>query len=165
MSRKKETMRVPSGFGRDTGKTFVLTEMPSARAEKWGLRMLVALKGSGYEVPESAMRLGIVGVAFMGLNTFLRADVDLAVLEPLLDQMMECVTMIRDPSVSDFETPLSSDDDIEEVSTRLWLRSEIIRLHTDFSLREAFLKWIVVTRDVVEQMTSKDSQTTETSQP
>lgn len=123
--------------GRDKGKIFLLTEMPAAAAEKWALRMFVALKGSGSEVAESVVRLGMVGVALSGLNVFLRADVDPKVLEPLLDEMLTCIKIVRDPNRPDIATPMRPDFDIDEVSTLLWLRSEVIRLHTNFSPAEA----------------------------
>lgn len=146
---KKEIVVVPSWEGsRDGGKHFLISEMPAAAAEKWAFRMFIALKGSGSEIPESAQRLGMVGVMFAGFNTFLRADVDPDAIEPLLDQMMTCVKFIRDPRATDkttgdpIATDLVSDDDILDVKTRMWLRSEVLRVHTGFMLVEAVLKWI-----------------------
>jgi hypothetical protein len=136
---------------RDSGKQFLLTEWPAARAEKWAVRMFLALKGTGSEIAESSQRLGMVGVAFAGLNAFLRAEVDPDVLEPLLDQMFECVKVIRDPKAVDKDTggpvatDIVSDDDIREIKTRFWLRSEVLKLHTNFSFTDALSSWLSTT--------------------
>ena len=144
---KKEVVIVPAWPGnRDAGRHYLISEMPAARAEKWAWRMFIALKGSGSEIPESVQRMGMVGVAFAGLNAFLRADVSFEKLEPLLDEMMTCVKIVRVPSARDKETgdivatDIVTDDDIREVQTRGWLRAEVIRLHTNFSLAEALSK-------------------------
>lgn len=141
--RKTTTVTVEEP-GRDLGKVFLLTEMPAAAAEKWALRMFVALKGSGDSntIAESIVRLGMVGVALQGLNVFLRADIDPKVLEPLLDEMLTCVKIIRSPAHPEAVTAMRPDFDIEEVSTLLWLRSEVIRLHTNFSPAEALFTLI-----------------------
>lgn len=158
MARKVEIVIVPAWDGnRDAGKHFQIREMAAAVAEKWAWRLFIALKGSGSEIPESAQRLGMVGVAFAGFNTILRAQINPDELEPLLDQMMTCVRLIRDPGARDKTTnePIASeivsDDDIEEVQTIGWLRAEVLRVHTGFMLVAAIQKWL------------EDSKKTETS--
>ena len=144
--RKRMVLPVPRDWkdNRDAtaGKIYVINEWSAGRAEAWALKMFIALKGSGNEISESEARLGIVGVALAGINTFLRAAIDPAVLIPLLDEMLTCVTIIRDHARPDIESPLSSEDDIEEVPTRLWLRSEVIKLHTGFSPADALFALI-----------------------
>lgn len=136
--RKSETVVVPKWPGnRDTGKMFVITEMPAAQAEKWALRAFLALKSSGERIPDNVAGLGMVGVMIIGLNVFLQANVDFDKLEPLMDEMFSCVRIIRDPRHPDVVTDLASDDDIEDVATRAWLRSEVLRIHTGFSPAEA----------------------------
>lgn len=142
--RKRETVVVPAWPGnRDAGKTFVITEMPAAQAEKWALRAFLALKGSEERIPDGIQGLGMVGVAIIGLNVFLQADIDFSKIEPLLDEMMTCVQIVRDPGAADHAsglpvaTSLVSPDDIEEVATRAWLRSEVLRVHTGFSPADA----------------------------
>lgn len=133
--RKQEV--VVASFGRDDGKRFLITEMPAARAEKWAMRALLMLKGSGQEIPRNVEGMGMVGVAILGLNAFLRGEIDPADLEPLMDEMMTCVQIVRDPRYPDKASDLVSQDDVEEVATRLWLRSEVLRLHTGFSPADA----------------------------
>jgi hypothetical protein len=151
MARKSELVTVPLE-GRDLGKVYQITEMSAVQAEKWALRLLIALKGSGSEIPELSQRLGMIGIAFAGVNAFLRAEVRLDLLEPLLDEMMTCVKIVRDPNARDkltggaVATAIASDDDIAEPRTRLWLRGEILRVHTDFSLAEALSTWTSATK-------------------
>ncbi len=131
--RKTEDVTVPSWGERDKGKTYRLTEMPSTRGEKWAYRALLLLRGSGERVPENIAGVGWERIAIIGINVFLQGAIRPDDLDPLLDELMTCVQIIRDPRRPDIATPLVSDDDIEEVRTRLWLKSEVIRLHTGFS--------------------------------
>lgn len=149
MGRKVEDVTVPAEWGgRDKGKVFRITESSAAEAEKWALRLGIVLKGTTAAIPESLAPLGMIAVAIRGFNSFLAADVDFNKLEPLLDDMMKCIQLVRDPSARDQKTgdliasALVSDDDIEEVKTRVWLRSEVLRIHTNFSFVEAALTWI-----------------------
>ena len=141
--RKTEVIQAPAFCGRDAGKTFVITEMPAVQAEKWALGMFLALKGTSGQIPQEVERLGMVGVAVATINAFLAADVDQKKLEPLLDQMLTCVKRVRDPKAPDVVTPLRLEiDDIEEVATLPWLRSEVLRVHTGFSFAESLSQLI-----------------------
>lgn len=136
--RKRETVVIPRWEGnRDAGKVFVVTEMPAAQAEKWAMRALLLLRNSGERVPDNVEGLGMIGVARIGLNVWLTGTIDAAALEPLMDEMFTCVQLVRDPANPDFATAIVSDDDVEEVQTRLWLRSEVLRVHTGFSPADA----------------------------
>ena len=112
---------------RDAGKKFRITEMPSWQAEKWALRAFMALARSGVDVPEDVQELGLAGLAQLGLKALAGASFEEA--EPLLDEMMTCVKFV---SSAGHERDLLPDE-IEEVATRLQLRGEIFKLHTDFS--------------------------------
>lgn len=143
MARKSETVTVPKWEGnRDSGKMFLITEMPAARAEKWALRALLLLKGSGERIPDNLQGLGMVGVAILGINVFLQGSIRAEDLDPLMDEMFSCVSIVRDPRHPDVATAIVSDDDVEEVQTRLWLRSEVLRVHTNFSPAEALWRLI-----------------------
>lgn len=152
--RKSETVKVPLWGGRDAGKLFRLTEMPAARAEKWALRLVLAMKGTSAAIPESLAPFGMVAVAIRGINSFLASDVDFNKLEPLLDEMFECVKMVRDPAHPDVISDLVSDDDIEEVKTRGWLRSEVLRLHTNFSFIDAVSTWVAISKAQTDDLPS-----------
>lgn len=160
MARKVETVIVPNWEGnRDSGKQFLITEMSAMAAEKWALRAFLALKGSEERIPDNVRGLGMVGVAIIGLNVFLRGTPKHEDLVMLMDEMMLCVQCIRDRNHPDVGTPIVSDDDVEEVQTLGWLRSEVIRIHTGFSLADSLSKLI---SDVAELTTSL---TTSTSAP
>lgn len=138
--RKSEVVTVPSEWGaRDAGKHFLITEWDAFRAEKWAWRATLLLKGSTAQIPLDVARLGMVGVAVRLINAVLAADVDPDKMEKLLAEMMTCVQMVREPGTKDpltglpLGTPIGAgQDDIEEVRTILWLRSEVARIHTGF---------------------------------
>lgn len=140
--RKSEIVRVPDGFGRDSEpkrKVFLITEWAAERAEKWAIRMLLAYnRGGGQMQVTETLGTGMEGIFFIGVQTFLRGQIQAAEIIPILDELLDCVKIIRDESKPDVATgkpvahPLMPDD-IEEVKTRLWLRSEVMRVHTNFS--------------------------------
>lgn len=148
MARKEIVRRIALGEGnRDNGKMFLITEMPCPRAEKWALRAFLAMSRSGVEIPQNVRGLGIVGVMILGFNVFLKGNIQFAELEPLADEMMDCVQIIRDPAHPKVATKLVSDDDIEEIATRMWLRQEVLELHTNFSLSEAWSRLMTEIKD------------------
>lgn len=143
--RKREIVPAPqtAWIGRDAGKTFLISEWSARRAEKWAWGMTFALKGTTSEIPLEVARLGVVGVGIRLLNVVLKADAPYSAIEPFMDQLIdECVTMIRDPSAIDKATglPVATpllDGDVAEMATLQWLRSEVIRVHTNFSVFDA----------------------------
>lgn len=137
MARKSITITIEAdpdvADSRDTGKVFILTELPATLAEKWAARAVNALLASGIEIPDSVARQGMRGLAASGmtnLQSFSGMPWDLA--EPLLDEMMKCISIIPDPNRPAVCRPLI-EDDIEEVKTRLKLRGEWLKLHFGFS--------------------------------
>jgi hypothetical protein len=143
--RKREVVVVPEWGGRDKGKHFEIQEAPALKAEKWFWRFSIVLKGTSAAIPEDLVSYGMAAMAIMtarAVNAFLAADIDFVKLEPLLDELLECVNRIRNPAVNDrttgqpHATPLVGDDDIEEVKTIIWLRSEVLRVHSNFSLAD-----------------------------
>lgn len=131
---------------RDKGKAFFLSEMPPRKAEKWAARALLAFgRASNAEVGadfrEALADAGMAGVAALGIRAFTALSFEDA--EPLLDEMLQCISVVPDPARVDQTTRLPysrplMDEDIEEVSTLLTLRSEVLELHTGFSVA-AFL--------------------------
>jgi len=126
---RKTNMYTVTAPGRDKGKVFLLTEMSAARAESWSMRVLLALIGGNVEVPEGVEELGMAGLAELGMKLIAGLKWDVA--EPLLAEMLECVQIIPDPSKTHVVRYLT-EDDIEEVITRLMLRQEVWKLHMDF---------------------------------
>ena len=82
--------------GRDKGKTFVLTEMPASRAEAWAMRAILALLANNVELPDGFERLGMAGMAEVGIKALSGLKWDVA--EPLLSEMWDCVQIMPDPT-------------------------------------------------------------------
>jgi len=143
--------------GRDAGKHFRITEKSAVAAEKWARRMLLLLQNNGHTMPPNVTGLGMVGVAIIGINIWLRGNINPEQLEPLMDEMMTCVEVIRDPKHPEICSALIPETDIQEVHTLLWLRSEIVRVHTGFSIAAAFLNLISAIKAVADTSTTKTS--------
>ena len=131
MARKTSTVVLDASHGRDANKTFIIREMPAAQGEKWAIRALLALTRAGIEVPDDVATMGMAAIATMGLRAFGNLSFDEA--EPLLDEMMACVSIAEDPKHPEIARPAESDD-IEEVRSYLTLRNEVVALHTGFSI-------------------------------
>jgi len=117
---------------RDKGKTFILTEMPAEQAELWGMKALIALVNAGIDIPDEVRGSGMAGIAVAGAQQLVRLSI--GELKPLLDEMFECVKIkVKAAPLGRSLQP----EDIEEVQTRLYLRSELIKLHTGFSIADA----------------------------
>lgn len=110
---------------------FVLTELSAYEAEDWAGRALFALMNAGVEIPDNIAEAGLAGVAALGIKAIAKLPFESA--KPLLDKMMECVQIQPSPTVT---RPLIPDD-IEEVSTMLTLRKQVLGLHMDFSMAVA----------------------------
>jgi hypothetical protein len=131
---RKTEIYVVTAEGRDKGKTFIITEMPAVRAEKWALRALLALAHAGVDIPDDARTAGMVALAHAGLKAL--NNLQFAEAEPLFDEMWTCVQVMPDPKNPNILRPLMmvgiEGDDIEEVSTIWELRMRIFNLHTAF---------------------------------
>jgi hypothetical protein len=163
----RETVKVvvpefPGTRNRDINKLFLITEWPAARAERWAIETLLAANKGAGELPTSLAGLGMDVIAIIGINTFLRGNADSVVLIPLWDQLLECVKVIRDPSKPDIAMDLVPDADIKEVATRIWLRSEVLSLHLNFSVGAAFRAAYSI---IMTKVPSPDSQNASTSPP
>lgn len=116
--------------GRDQGKIFVIQEMSATKAEKWAMRALSVLARSGADIGAIGGG-GMQQMAFAGMDALTKLDYDLA--EPLLDELMTCVTYRPDPN-----RPYTRDwleEDIEEVPTLLKLKWEAFLLHASFFMK------------------------------
>ncbi len=115
--------------GRDKGKVFVLTEMAADDAESWAMRALLALMSANAEMPEGFERMGMAGMAEVGLKAL--SGLKWEVAKPLLDEMLTCVQFMPDPAKPQIVRKLFKGD-VEEVMTLIKLRAEVWKLHTDF---------------------------------
>lgn len=128
--RKSKDVTITAA-GRDTGKVFRITEMSASQAEKWAWRAFSAMARAGVDIPPGIAEMGMPGLIMLGFNKIFGADPKDA--EPLLDEMFGCIQSVQ-PAM----TRALIEDDIEEVATRLFLRSEVFEIHTNFSVA-AFL--------------------------
>lgn len=130
MARKTVEVHIQDE-GRDKGKVFIITEMSSAQAESWAMRVLLALVGSNVNVPEGLAELGMAGLAEYGIRAL--ASLKMEDLEPLLAEMLQGIQIRPDRSKPHVVRDMSdSVGDIEEVATRFKLRTEWWTLHMDF---------------------------------
>lgn len=133
---RTRTVTISDKSSRDCGRTYHLTEMPAARAEKWGMRAIFLAVRAGADVGDAARVGGMAGVATMGVQTLL-GGVPFVEIEPLLDEMMGCVQFCPDPVRPD--TPRSGPilpGEIWEPGTYSRLRAEVFDLHAGFSIGE-----------------------------
>ena len=116
---------------RDAGKVYIITEMPASQAERWAFRAFQALARSGVDLPENTSGAGMAGLAHIGLQALSTIPYNEA--NDLMDEMFSCVKIMRNK-----ETPLIGydlmEEDVEEVRTRVILRTEVFELHTGFSM-------------------------------
>jgi len=121
MARQTKEIEIESG--RDAGKVFVITEMAAADAEWWAFRALQAVAGADADL---LMGAPLQQMAANGIKMLAKADP--SKVKPLFDEMMSCVS-VKIPSG---QTRKLLSTDIEDLSTRLKLRTEVIELHVGF---------------------------------
>lgn len=116
---------------RDAGKVFIVTEVSAVQAEEWGLRALMALGTGGITVPQEMADAGLMGVALISYQAFMGARED-AVMPLWREMLPACVTQSVSAGVTLPWSPIL----VEEPSTLLQLRQQILELHTGFTLAE-----------------------------
>lgn len=136
MARKTATF-VADQEGRDKGKRFLLTEMPASQSEMWALRAFMALARSGVDIPDEFRNQGMAAIAVVGIQAL--SALPFQELQPLLDELFGCVQFCPDDKNPQFARALV-ESDIEEITTRMRLRLELIKLHFDFFEAAALLK-------------------------
>jgi hypothetical protein len=141
--------------GRDLGKHFLLTEMPAEQAEKWAIRALLLATNANVQIPAVQ---GMAAIALVGLQTLMQG-VNFKDVEPLLDEMFQCVQIIPDMKHPDVVRPIFPGD-IEEVATRMMLRDEVVKLHLGFSIADALSELTSTSTTSANQDNTKNTQTT-----
>ena len=146
MARKFKVYTVDTP-GRDKGKSFFITEMPADQAERWAIRALLALANGGGKLPDGVLDMGMAGVASVAGAVVLSLrhlqGTRYEDVSELLDEMMECVQFKPQGTAGDGGAlPLQklftgNNCQIEEVSTRMKLRWEVLQVHVDFSMADA----------------------------
>lgn len=136
---------------RDRGKRFVITEMSAMQAERWASRALSLMAKSGVEVPPETLAGGWAAVVVVGIRA---VAASLGEADDLRNEMMACVKIVS--PVPPSPRALVPDVDIEEVSTLLKLRQEVLELHSNFGWLADFLKSVgaMMAMDLPTQATS-----------
>lgn len=133
MARK--TMEVTiTAEGRDHGKVFLLQEMSAEEVEDWSIRAMLALIRGGFQIPDETVSQGLAGlksINFLDALSSCAKGLQYDEIKPLLDKMLTCVMVLPDQARPEVKRRLRPED-IEEVSTRVRLRKEVVALHTDF---------------------------------
>lgn len=133
MSRKIERLTI-TAEGRDKGKTFILTEMPSDQGTRLANRIAFALFNTGAAIPEEALGAGWAALAAVGIQAvgLLRYDT----VQPILDEAFSACVRIVPPNekLMPQEILPGINSQIEEVGTRYTLYLAIWKLHTGFSM-------------------------------
>jgi hypothetical protein len=170
--RKTKIVTIPgpvsteAGY-RDNGKKFFIKEMASRPAEKWAARAFLALAHSQVDLPANIgrdLRKTRGNMAEVYRLATLVGNLSFPELEPLLDELMHCVTFVVDESLAISTGGVSGtrliddsggdNDDIQEVATRHLVRAEVIELHIGFFLPAAILNLIAAGSTMTEMSTS-----------
>lgn len=120
--------------GGDRGKRFQITRMDAITADKWGRHVIQAAIKSGASIPESAIAIGMRGVAELGIRIF--GGMDTEVADQLIQQLLDQVKSMPDPSNPHVTVPLLPSQ-IEEADTIAFLYSEAFDLHLGFIIAAA----------------------------
>lgn len=153
---------------RDAGKVYLITEMPAEQGEEWAYRALCALARAGAQMPPGMIGTDergnpVITASMQVLASFFfeaLAGIPWEQAKPLLDEMMGCVQYLPDPGKPQVVRPLIRDD-TEEISTRMILRKEVFKLHTDFFMSAVRSG----SRNGTSQTTTDGSSSTSTSAP
>ncbi|WAT10152.1 hypothetical protein [Rouxiella badensis] len=153
MARKQKTVSLNKG--RDKGKRFIITEMSAAQIDRWSLRLLNGVYGSGKgaELSQIGSAAAMAQILFAAAgkgneeNTSVDKDnaskaveamfmdmlikADPAVSEVLQAELMAQVQIMPSPSDPTVTRALE-EDDIEELSSISKIRAEAIKINIDF---------------------------------
>lgn len=128
MARKVSTYTV-TAEGRDQGKQFLLTEMPATQGEMFAVRAFLALARSGITIPDGWQGMGFAALASLGIGAL--GQLPFHEAKPLMEELWTCVSAVPDKNNQAFTRQLL-ESDVEEISTRLLLKMEVLKLHFDF---------------------------------
>lgn len=121
----------------DRGKTldFVIKEMPATQLERWIIRALLLIAGSGLSGIPGGADIQKAGAYLSEKGLGLLSTLDYEKAAPLLDELLACCHRKVDKHL-ELCTPNSIDGYIEDVTTILMLRTEAIKLNLGFLVAE-----------------------------
>lgn len=131
MARKTKTVVIE--LGRDKGKTFLITEMPLLKADRWANRCLLAMLKGGVDVGDvNNLTIdatgGILEMAKIAIGALGNIETETGI--DLLNELLDCVQVV--PSGGIPRDLLSIDEEIEDLKTLAILRKEAFMIHIDF---------------------------------
>jgi hypothetical protein len=121
----RKTITVTIKEGRDAGKSFKITEWPCIQTEHWILRAVFGLGKAGVELPPEILQLGAAPIAYAIATQATKLPSRLGIR--LADELMQNVQRVEDK----LDRSLV-ENDIEDVSTRLQLKAEVLKLTFGF---------------------------------
>jgi len=131
MARKTAEIVIDSD-NRDRGKRFALTEMGASKSEAWAARALCALVG-GIDIPNAPdPATGMAGFAQV-LGDVKFSGLDWEKLLPLYDELLGCAEIVTDSGAKMRLRAETVDSYVEEPTTLMRLRMEVLALHVGFS--------------------------------
>lgn len=130
MEQLRKSITITIGEGRDKGKRFKITEWPATTAERWALRVLLGLGAGGIELPPEILQLGAAGILYAAGSQILKIPSRRALR--LADELMECIERVEEKT-----TRSLVEQDIEDFTTRLKLKAEVVKLTYGFFLPAA----------------------------
>jgi hypothetical protein len=125
----RKTLEV-SGVGRDSARVYLITEMSAFKAEKWAIKALWLIAANGSDLTSAMNDAPFAEFVRSGLVALFKVDFKQA--EPLLDEMLSCVSLVTNAGTR----PIILADDFEDPRTLIKLRKEIFALHTDFFIED-----------------------------
>lgn len=119
MARKTVTITINEG--RDRGKTFFITEPPCEEIENMVLRAVFGLGRAGVELPPEILQLGAAPTAYAIGSAFTKIPSRLGL--QLAAELMTCVQRVEGKLNRSLV-----ENDIEDITTRLKLKGEVLKL-------------------------------------
>lgn len=119
--------------GRDKGRSYILTEMPALKAEKWARHAIAAMSREDLDARGEIQQLGMLGFVLVGMQALAGGKIDQ--VDALMDDMLPQIKIVEEAVTR----PLGGDGDIWELSTLYRLRKELIELHMGFTFAELLL--------------------------
>jgi hypothetical protein len=104
---------------------FRLTEWPAAKVERWIFRAVFGLGRRGVEIPPEVLKLGSAAIAYVIATKAVQMPSGLGI--KLADELMECVQRCEEHGDRRLV-----EQDIEDVTTRLTLKGEVLKLTFGF---------------------------------
>ncbi len=125
----REPLIITIEKGMDAGKVFRITPMAARPGHRWASRVIFALMNAGVEIPENIADAGMAAIAVIGIKAL--GKVPFEVAEPLLDELLDQVSIIPDPSKPEIVRKWI-DEDFEEAGTIFRLQKESLMVNIDF---------------------------------